>query len=414
MKKNLFIGALAVFALTACSQDEVVNTNQYGNEIEFSVVANKGSRAANLWCNNAMFTEFVATAGLAKMDNEVYFENEIFTESSSKTWTTTNTHYWPTDANTLNIYATAGTTFPFTMTKTGARLGDTEEMRTYKVNETVALQEDVLYAATLQASNPGGIEKTPLNFRHALAQIVFQGRVTNPHLYVEVSEVRVANLTGSGKFDWSKDTKNLWEDHKENDELTNPTKENTSNTGNWELVGEPMVDGYTTAVNVDENGKGQKVEMTNADANSTAYNWTNAADAEHNKMAMLLVPQTTTAWSTENLTGSYIAVKCCMYHVADGTKVDFSTDVPVWATREVHEWVIIPAGFAWNPGKKYIYTINFGTGNGGFQPDPENPYPENPEPDPTDPKPVLTPITFDVTVDDFDLVMNQDTPAVGK
>lgn len=47
----------------------------------------------------------------------------------------------------------------------------------------------------------------------------------------------------------------------------------------------------------------------------------------------------------------------------------------------------------WKQGKRYVYTLIFGEG-GGF--DPENPDPENP-----DPEPVLVPITFDVTVDNF-------------
>ena len=47
----------------------------------------------------------------------------------------------------------------------------------------------------------------------------------------------------------------------------------------------------------------------------------------------------------------------------------------------------------WKQGKRYVYTLIFGEG-GGFNP--ENPDPENP-----DPEPVLVPITFDVTVDDF-------------
>ena len=44
----------------------------------------------------------------------------------------------------------------------------------------------------------------------------------------------------------------------------------------------------------------------------------------------------------------------------------------------------------WKQGKRYIYTLIFGEG-GGF----------NPDPDPENPEPVLVPITFDVTVDEF-------------
>jgi hypothetical protein len=44
----------------------------------------------------------------------------------------------------------------------------------------------------------------------------------------------------------------------------------------------------------------------------------------------------------------------------------------------------------WKQGKRYVYTLIFGEG-GGF----------NPDPDPENPEPVLVPITFDVTVDNF-------------
>ena len=65
-----------------------------------------------------------------------------------------------------------------------------------------------------------------------------------------------------------------------------------------------------------------------------------------------------------------------------------------WTTKEL----AIPVAFDWQQGKKYVYTLVFGEGNGGYDPDPE------PDPDPEDPDPVLVPITFEITVDDFELV----------
>jgi hypothetical protein len=58
-------------------------------------------------------------------------------------------------------------------------------------------------------------------------------------------------------------------------------------------------------------------------------------------------------------------------------------------------WAVIPVSFDWEPGKKYIYTFVFGEGNGGYEggEDPDSPTPGV--------DPVLTPITYTVTVDDF-------------
>ena len=64
-----------------------------------------------------------------------------------------------------------------------------------------------------------------------------------------------------------------------------------------------------------------------------------------------------------------------------------------------YAYVAIPTSdIKWEQGKKYVYTFIFGEG-GGYIPPVD---PEEPDTDPEDPgKPVLVPITFQVTVDDF-------------
>lgn len=63
-------------------------------------------------------------------------------------------------------------------------------------------------------------------------------------------------------------------------------------------------------------------------------------------------------------------------------------------------------GFQWEEGKKYTYTFVFGKGHGGYDPDPEDPDP-NPD-DPYVPDPVLVPITFEVSVDEFIPVVGEE------
>ena len=75
----------------------------------------------------------------------------------------------------------------------------------------------------------------------------------------------------------------------------------------------------------------------------------------------------------------------------DGSGVAGDEDVYLWGAANTPKKLAIPVAFNWEQGKKYIYTLVFGEGNGGYEPDPEDPTPD----------PVLVPITFTVTVDDF-------------
>ncbi len=401
MKKNLLIGALAVLTLSACSQDEMVQENRNDNEIAFSVVANKGSRAANLYCNSNLIGTFKAWAHLTTGGE--YFKGLNY-QNENGTWKThEEVHYWP-ESDHLSFYAIAGTTAN-ELTINSSASPFTATTVDYTVKENVKEQEDILYAATLDQGNPGGTVKTPLNFRHALSQIVFKGKNINKNLWVQVSEVRVANVRGRGTFTFSADTQDNWGIH--NGTTDDTTDQNVYVTGKWNLVNNLY--GYTATLDA----------VADLPGNSTVVNWTEPTHGAGANNAMLLMPtyskpdadDATYPWAVGSTTGSFIAVKCCMYHVAGASYA--ATDVPVYGTTAQHKWIIIPASFKWLPGKKYVYTIVFGKdgSNGGFQPVDPDPTDPNPTPDPTDPKPVLTPITFEVEIDDFDLVLEEDKDA---
>lgn len=128
---------------------------------------------------------------------------------------------------------------------------------------------------------------------------------------------------------------------------------------------------------------------------------------------LLLLPQTLNPWITN--TGDVDADGDPIYKITGTARVlvkcrlvDTETNVQLWPKPEegaVTKFVGVslvgetvaeadqPAAQVWKQGKRYVYTLIFGEG-GGFNP--ENPDPENP-----DPEPVLVPITFDVTVDNF-------------
>ena len=51
MKKKYYLALGLLATLASCSQDEVMEVNRSGDEITFDVVANKATRAADVFCN---------------------------------------------------------------------------------------------------------------------------------------------------------------------------------------------------------------------------------------------------------------------------------------------------------------------------------------------------------------------------
>lgn len=389
MKGKIFYGALAVLSLAACSQEEVLDVNRSGDEIAFSVVTNKATRAAALYDNNTDPGDFRVWGNL-ETNGTSYFAEDLVTKQIDGSWKSSNTRYWPD--KTLNFFAIAGCDADLTITGGSSAsfaytvLGETGN----NGNKSVANQEDVIYAAALSRTKEQG--KVPLNFAHALSQIVFKAKNSNQKLYVVVSGVKVAHLKNSGTFTFTQSTDTEWNEA----ETGSYTANNNRATGNWNsstLIGDATYE-ITCTTDV-------PLTSTAADLEST--------ETDKKKDAMLLMPQSQNAWNApENGTpsGFYFGLKCRIYNIANSSYEN--TDVQLWGAKTKDEdgkekftgeeaYVYIPATINWQAGKKYIYTFNFGNGNGGFEPDPNTD-----EPDPN--KPVLIPIEYTVTVDDFDIV----------
>ncbi len=389
MKKNLFIGALVVLSMTACSQDEMVQANQSGNEISFTAVANKGSRAAALYCNNNKPAEISVAA---YHNGRVYFSNEKFQGNTDKTeYTSTTSHFWPaaTDAK-IDFFATAGGAADFTSDETVATITN------YTVQDALGSQEDVLYAVAKDCvKGTNGIIN--LNFRHALSQIVFKAKNTKANMHVVVKGVSVNNVKNTGTFTFSESTATNWQDHNDVDVTT----ENNNSKGSWGDT-PAGTKNYSFSFTEPKEVKGTvNISEVAADADKANQGVVNAN-------AMLLMPQTTGKYvEGTNDAGAYFEVDCAIFNIAIPDDGDPSTtndgfqygvDAPILAgcssDASTHKYttvkVKVPVDIKWEPGCKYIYTFTFGDyGTGGGSD-------------------VLTPIKFTVQVDDFDLVSNQD------
>lgn len=363
-----------MLALASCSNDELTSVNRDGDEIAFSVVTNSATRAAGVYCNNNKPSGFEVWA---TFNDQTYINGDNVQYQNSKWVNTSGTRYWPDGEVSFFAHVNAGDAFNWNEGQ--------PKIEDFMVETNVATQQDLLYAVKKTSKGTDG--KAELNFRHALSQIVFQAKNTNPNLYVEISGVSVCKLGNQNTFTYpSQNT----DDNIVNHAGTTGSITYNGSWGTWnELAG---------------GSESYSVEFTSVavpgDSEIKSLTSTNENGKEFSSNAMLLLPQTTTAWDVNSdeakgkpadQNGTYFLVKCRIFNVA-GNVVDTEKDVCLWGENGA-ENVAIPVALTWEQGKKYIYTFVFGDGNGGYDPDPDNP-----DPDPT---PVLVPITFEVTVDDF-------------
>lgn len=374
--KKVLLGALAAVAMVACSKDDVVEVNRVNDQISYGVVANGATRAADVYCNNNLPGSFTVSA---EHDGKLYFANDVITVSETGVCSGSDTRYWPNSGD-VTFYANVNGTMTYTA-------GSAPQFVDFTVNSTVGSQVDLMYAVQKQGKSAGQVA---LNFRHALSQIVFQAKNSSAgKLYVEVSGVEVHNVASKSTFTFPvKPTTNKVGEH--NGGATNIVY--TDGTwGSW-AAATGSAD-YTTSFTAVPVTSDTAVSLTN----------TNVTDKEYSKDAMLLLPQgPTTAWVPSTTTpgapetdGSYLLINCCIYNQA-GASFNAATDVALWGATGAanHKKLAIPASFTWEQGKKYVYTLVFGEGTGGYNPDPEG----------TNPEDVLVPISYSITVDDFVLV----------
>ena len=360
--------------LGSCSQDDVVDVNRDGDEIRFTAVTNGSTRAADIYSPTALPESFQVSA---MSQGKVYISDDKIERKGSEapyTWeNSTGTRYWPEGAVDFYAHVNAGTTF--------ALNGGAPTFNNFTVASAVGSQVDLLYAVKKGETK----ETTPvqLNFRHALSQIVFKARNESENIFVQIQGVKVMNVKGSGTYTFPTASTDP--------NLPTAGSTNSNNRGTWAL----------TDTKADYEVNFSLVDVKGSKTNPTTVNL-----SDEEGTALMLMPQTTTAWDPETApkpsvgnTNSYLLVDCVIYNVADGSATTLPGDnVCLWGEESEGKYttkeLAIPVKFAWEEGKKYTYTLVFGNGNGGYNPDPE-------DPDPEDPEPVLVPISFEVTVDEF-------------
>ena len=351
MNKKHLIWSLAALAIAGCSNNETVDINR-GDAIAFRTVAENMTRST---VSNTTNLDAFKVWGFT--EDKTLMSGVEVTKKDGK-WTYANTQFWPETSVDFYSVAPVGTAVNIT--------AKSQKIENFTVAEKVTDQVDLLYAVnkgcTKKAHGESGVE---VNFRHALSQIVFKAKNTNANLKVTVKGVEVVNVVNGGTFTYPGNTT-----------TPNVTEESESiaaeTQGEWDLVETKA----TYAAGITEatlSGVSEAVDLTNASG------------------ALLLMPQAITGWDVDtdpsNSAGnSYFLVDCKIVNVADGQ------EVTLWPETGDSAPVAIPvSAITWEQDKKYIYTFIFGEG-GGYVP---------PTEDDDEPEPVLVPISFTVTVDDF-------------
>lgn len=391
MKKTLLIAAVASAALVSCSKDQVVEVQQ--DEIKFSVVADNATRAAHVYSTTFHMGAFTVAADYS--DNVYITGDEMSVTSVSNVTNTDPTvkRYWPAVSVTkpVTFYAVADGGF----VTTPPRVANAVPTVDYTVEETVASQKDLLYAATKVTEKGSG--DVTLNFRHALSLIEFKAKCTNKNLKVVVTGVRVGNVENAGVFTFPQDNQNKmiatdgnFTENPDDEEEGNPT-----GVGTWNNT-EASTNVYTVVFDaVDVIRQVPEVVKPLTYRNYSAGTSDNATPANNSAKSMILLPQTLDSpWNPSSgnlISGSYLGVQCCIYNV-ENTVETLLYGIDNGNGTFTGKWANMPLGAVssspvWEPGKKYVYTFDFGTGNGGY--------------DDTG-KPVLTPIAYTLTIDDFD------------
>lgn len=385
MKKTL-IGASALLLFAACSNDETVLERNDANAIRFSVASEGTTRAADVYCSNHLFDGFTVYATADGGKTLINGDELTLTDGTAAT-----EYYWPSSG--ANFYAVSGNDAgSFTFNKDEASTVD------FTVAPSVASQKDLSYAVAKYTAKPDD-GKAKLNFRHALSQVVFKAKNTNSKLYVVVKSVTVGGVASSGTYTLPTDATD--------DAMAHPTPASyvTAGRGSWGATPTGSVKYTTAALGAD----GAGIVIPAGATEATDLTVGTDGDAASFANAMLLIPQTTTAYDTsaagtdDTKTGTYFIVNVDIYSVA-GDTFDEATDIHIYSGD-----VRVPVAFNWQEGNCYVYTLVFGKGNGGTEPGP------GPE------KPVLVPITFEVSVDEFypvsvspDTDMNVDVDSQGN
>ena len=311
---------MAAAAMSSCSNDKVMDEVE-GSAISFRTSLDRLQTRGTVktLANLGSFNVTAITSG-----NETYFTDvTVSSTDNGNSWATTGNYYWP--GKNLQFFGYAPTSGIGTVTINGT----TKQIADFSPAANVANQVDLL-ASTSKAQSS---EDVAMNFKHILSQISVKAKCSNDDVTIKVLGVKLGNIGSKGTF-------------------TFPTTETVTEGFTWNTPWN-LSDAVTASYMVGAKSDGSAVTLESETAQSIM--------SEN----FFLIPQTLTAWdgSTTN-SGAYIGVLCNI-KVANGNNAgeDYKT-VQIYPNEtDKYAFAAIPINTTWEPGKKYVYTLDFcGTG----------------------------------------------------
>lgn len=367
MKKSFLFAAMAVAVLASCSNDDVVDVNK-GSGISFRASLDKAVTRANVTNLQNLAAFNVTAIG----NNASYFTDLAVTSADNGvSWTTASMYYWPGYQLAFFAYAPQTPGGTVGITNTGKKITD------FSPAQTVADQKDVViaYNTGTRAANEGS--GVPLNFKHALSQIEVKAKCSNAQIKVEILGVRIVNVAAKANFTFPEA------------ETNTAYVLNQSQWTDWSEKDQGTANDYYI--------KGTTPVTLTSDAQSIMFGDNN----------FMLIPQQLTKWDgTAATTGAYLSVLCRISSVNNGNATLLYPQPTATDAKEgKYAFSAVGIDTNWEPGKKYIYTLNFcanGGGAGEGDPNPDTSSPVDPTPGINPGDPILgDPIKFTVTVDDW-------------
>ena len=202
--RKIFIAALAAVAMVSCAKDEAIEINN-GEAIGFAATTGRTTRAVTI--DDITEFERFRVWGFHKADAtaaETALMTNILVEKNQDgkgEWRYGDSYFWPT-VGTCDFYGIYPTNDdvtelnPVTVDMTNKQVS----YDLYNGNLDYNTPTDWVYAVNVDEARQ--TTKVPMNFRHAMSQIVFQVKNTNKNLKVIIPEgtIRLECVSQKGVY----------------------------------------------------------------------------------------------------------------------------------------------------------------------------------------------------------------------
>lgn len=364
---------------TACatSQDESFpesseQTKCGSEKIEFNLSFSNKSAFSDL---GTLPTRFAVSAVISNpeptADHQVYFEHDVMEDigaNGQHRWVDrTANRAWPSDPDTaLDFFFYGGVANGPGSRDEAKDIADTEiiwdaEGDTYSpalkiwIDEEYGRQYDLVAGAAFNqkkstVESRGGI---PVNLCHPMTQVLFDTRLINENLHVEIFDIEICGTAKGAYFEFP----------------TAPGKE-----PHWHIPqhSDNHVDAHISVATSDRHGFAVTPELT-----GISYEGDPCCPEPTAGKSLWLIPG---AYSRGRYMGGmwagvYIKVRCLVWNVAQAGRFDRDSDYLLFGGKDADgglspEWMYIPVNWgeadtdpSRDLGATYIYTLKFGAGN---------------------------------------------------